>query len=112
MQDNNNEEIQRLYSRLKDISDKGQLVYNYKRRKCTIQWIWIDLDQHGTMLFSISDGKAGLLVGWKPHLLNEAAISNKQSAKKLIFRSAILDWTIRPNPEGRIVRKPEGRILP
>ena len=53
-------------------------------------WIWIDLDRHGTMLFSIADGKAGLLVGWKPHLLNEAAISNKQSAKQLIFHSAIL----------------------
>ena len=24
------------YSRLKDISDKGQLVYDYKHRKCTI----------------------------------------------------------------------------
>ena len=21
------------------------------------------------------------------------------------------DWTVRPNPEGRIVRKPEGRIF-
>ena len=26
----------------------------------------------------------------------------------LHFRS---NWTVRPNPEGRIIRKPEGRIL-
>ena len=27
------------------------------------------------------------------------------------FMLALPTWTVRPNPEGRIIRKPEGRIL-
>ena len=59
--------------------------------------------------------KLNIIVSCEPFILNPTGQKKlNRTVNSLLFTyflSSILNWSIRPNLEGRIVRKPEGQIF-
>ena len=47
----------------------------------------------------------------KLQLISAARYGDLDPFRLLVEPSVLADWTVRPNPEGRILTKPEGRIF-